>query len=122
MNISFKTQNVELTPDIRAYAEEKASAVQKVLGHHAEADIACEIVLSRDEKHATGLVYRADISAYAGAEKVHAVGHGESLKAAIDLAKDELVRRATSDKEKRMTLIRKGRAKVKEWLRFGRGE
>ncbi len=120
MNISFKTHNLDLTDDVRTYAEEKAGAVRKVLGHHAEEDIACEILLSRDDKHASGLIYRADISALAGGEKVHAVGHGESIKAAIDLAKDELIRRAAGEKEKRMTLIRKGRAKVKEWLRFGR--
>lgn len=122
MNISFKTHNLELTGELRTYAEEKASAVRKVLGHHAEDDISCEIVLSKDDKHATGLVFRADISAYAGAEKVHAVGHGESIKAAIDIAKDELVRRASHDKSKRITLIRRGRAKVKEWLRFGVAE
>lgn len=119
MNITFKTHNLELTPEIRSYAEEKASAVRKVLGHYDENDIDCDIVLSRDDKHATGLVYRADISAIAGGEKIHAVGHGESVTAAIDLAKDDLVRRAAHDKSKRLTLLRRGRAKVKEWLRFG---
>jgi ribosomal subunit interface protein len=122
MNISFKTHNLELDPEIRIYAEEKASAVRKVLAHFDDADISCEVVLARDDKHASGLVYRADITAYAGAEKVHAVGHGESLKAAIDIAKDDVVRRATHEKDKRITLVRRGRAKVKEWLRFGRGE
>jgi ribosomal subunit interface protein len=120
MNITFKTHNLELTPDIRSYAEEKASAVRKVLGHHEDSDIDCDVVLSRDDKHATGLIYRADISAFAGKEKVHAVGHGMSITAAIDLAKDELLRRATHDKTKRLTLLRRGRAKVKEWMRFGR--
>lgn len=122
MNISFKTHNVELDADTRAYAEEKASAVRKVLGHYDENDISCEIVLARDDKHATGLVFRADITAYAGSEKVHAVGHGESIKAAIDIAKDDLVRRVVHEKDKRITLVRRGRAKIKEWLRFGRGE
>lgn len=122
MNISFKTHNVELDADTRAYAEEKASAVRKVLAHFDDADISCEVVLAKDDKHTSGLVYRADITAYAGSEKVHAVGHGESLKAAIDIAKDDLVRRATHEKDKRITLVRRGRAKVKEWLRFGRGE
>jgi ribosomal subunit interface protein len=122
MNISFKTHNLELTGELRTYAEEKAAAVRKVLGHHDDADISCEILLSKDDKHATGLVYRADLSAFAGAEKVHAVGHGESIKAAIDLAKDELIRRASHDKSKRITLIRRGRAKVKEWLKFGATE
>ena len=72
MNISFKTHNLDLTDDVRTYAEDKAGAVRKVLGHHAEEDIACEILLSRDDKHASGLIYRADISALAGGEKVHA--------------------------------------------------
>lgn len=119
MNITVKTRNLELTPDIRAYAEEKAAAVRKVLGNHSDGDIACDIILSRDDKHASGLIYRADYSAFAGAEKVHAVGHGESITAAIDIAKDELVQRASKDKSRGLSLMRRGGARVKSWLRWG---
>lgn len=119
MNISFKTNNVELTPELRTYAEEKAGAVRRLLGHYDDTDISCEIILSRDDKHATGMVFRADLTAMAGSEKVHAVGHGESIQAAIDVAKDDLMRRAQRDKTKHQTLLRRGHAKVKEWLRWG---
>lgn len=119
MHITYKTHNIDLTDELRSYAEDKVSAIRKLFAHHREEDIACEVVLARDEKHASGLVFRADFTAYAGVEKVHAVGHGESPKAAMDLAKDELVRRANREKTKHQTLLRRGRAKVKEWLRFG---
>lgn len=122
MNITIKTHNIELTPEIRAYAEEKAAAVRKVLGHHDENDIACDIILSRDDKHATGIVYRADYSAFAGSEKVHAVGHGASINAAIDIAKDELVQRASKDKSRGLSLMKRGGARVKSWLRWESSE
>jgi len=117
MNISIKTHNLDLTPNIRTYAEEKARAVRKVLGNHNESDISCDILLSHDDKHATGLVYRADYSIFAGGERLHAVGHGASINAAIDIAKDELVRRTSREKNRALALLKRGGARIKSWLR-----
>jgi ribosomal subunit interface protein len=87
MNIQYKTHDVVLADDVRALVEEKLQAIEKLLAHHDTANISCEVVLAHDTKHQSGAVYRTDLTVFAGGERTHAVGHGETLQAAIDMAK-----------------------------------
>lgn len=118
MNITYRTVNVTLTPDIEAYTEEKLSLLEKFLN----ADATCEAVLTHDERHATGIVYRVDFTIFSGKDRTHAVGHGETLFAALDIAKDELADRIRRDKKMHVRLMRKGGAMLKHMMRFGRSE
>ena len=77
-----------------------------------------EVELAKDVSQQTGNIYRADITVFAGPEKSHAVGHGESIFAAIDEAKDDLARRLRRDKTKTTDMIRRGGAAIKKMLRF----
>lgn len=119
MNIQYKTNDVVLADDVRGLVEEKLGAVRKLLAHHDDANISCEVILTHDTKHQTGTVYRTDLTVLAGSERTHAVGHGETLQSAIDMAKDELVERMRREKGKHETLLRRGSRMVKKMMRWG---
>ena len=118
MNLSYKTHNIDLTPDVTRYAEEKSQSLEKLTSLEAM----CEVLLSRDEKHQSGVVFRADFTVIDGKTRVHAVGHGESIFAALDMAKDELANRLRREKKMHVRVMRKGGAAVKWMMRFGRTE
>ncbi len=118
MNISYKTMNMELTHEIQAYAEEKLEAVERSLTRLPQDSQACEVIFTKDTHHATGSVYRADFTIFAGGERVHAVGHGESITAAMDEAKDELTRRVRENKRVHVRMLRTGGAAIKRLLRM----
>lgn len=119
MLINFKVDNIELTDEVRAYAQEKVKMLSKLLAEVADEDISYDIKLGKG-KQQSGAVYRADITLHAGATRLHAVGHGESSNAAVDEAKDDLERRMRREKTKDLTLLRKGSKIIKKMLRLGR--
>ena len=118
MQISFKAPTIELTDEIRSYAEDKMGMVRKLLQNVAEENVRAEVELARKQNQQTGNIFRADLTIHAGADRTHAVGHGESILAAIDEAKDELARRLRRGKTKRMDAFREGGARIKKMLRF----
>lgn len=119
MNIQYKAHDVELTNELRALVEEKLTAVLKLLAHHEPSNISLEAILAHDGAHHTGTVFRVDFTVFAGGERTHAVGHGETMHSAIDMAKDELVERLRREKEKHETLARKGGRMIKKMMRWG---
>ncbi len=118
MNINFKATTIELTDEIRTYAEEKTISVTKLLKNVDAGNISADVSLEKKQEQNSGNVFRADITIHAGAERVHAVGHGESIMAAIDIARDDLVSRMGREKKRRLDALRRGGAKVKKLLRF----
>ena len=119
MNISYKTVHVSLTPEIERYTEEKLASIEKLIAGN---DSICEVILTHDEKHASGVTCRADFTVFSGKERVHAVGHGETILAAIDIAKDELANRLRREKKMHVRLLRKGGTMIKNMMRYGRSE
>ena len=119
MNISYKTDNVVLANDVESYTEEKLAAVRKLFAHYADEDISCEVHLAKDEKHQSGSIYRADFTILAGSERVHGVGHGETMQAALDAAKDEIMGRTRREKKMHRSFLRKSGEALKNMMRWG---
>ena len=118
MQINFKAPTLELTEDVREYVEEKVEMVTKLLKEVDEENLRADVELSRKQKQNSGVIFRADITIYAGSERTHAVGHGESIQSAIDESKDELTRRLSRGKTRKLDSLRRGGAKIKNALRF----
>lgn len=119
MNIEFKALTLDLTDEIREYAEEKVAMLTKLLHAVDDENIRTEIELERKQAQQSGEdIFRADITIHAGVDRTHAVGRGETLHAALDQAKDELARRLRRGKSKRLDSLRSGGAKIKKMLRF----
>lgn len=119
MNISYKTDNFDLSDEITSYAEEKVESLKKFVPHIEDADNEVIVELAKDEKHHSGLIYRADITFITAKQRTHAVGHGDTMKAALDLAKDESKRRLTRRKSRMIDLVRSGQSRIKEIFRRG---
>ncbi|MAZ67489.1 ribosomal subunit interface protein [bacterium] len=118
MHIDFKAPTLELSNDVRNYAEEKVRTLRKLLQKVEDENIRADVELAKKGNQQSGDIFRADITVYAGPDRIHAVGHGESLHAAIDEAKDDLARRLRRDKTRRLDTLREGSAKIKKMLRF----
>ena len=119
MNIQYKTHEVTLADDVRALLTAKLAPVEKLYAHEAPENLSCEVILAHDTKHHSGTTYRADITLFVGGERTHAIGHGETLQAAVDTAKDELVGRLRREKGKHETLLRRGSRMIKKMMRWG---
>ncbi len=119
MNINFKTKGADITNDIKAYANEKVSTLVKFLGSSVDNDVPrFDIEFSEDPKHISGEVYRVDLVVVVGKIDMHTVGHGESMNAAIDMARDDMARRLSRNKAKERNLLRKGSRMIKKMLRM----
>ncbi len=116
MIINFKTKNIRVNNEIKEYAEQKAATLLKFI--NTDKDIPrFDIELSKDARRLGGEIYRADMIVVSGGLDMHAVGHGESLEAAIDIAKDELARRLRRNKTKKRDLFLKGKRMLKKIAR-----
>ena len=119
MLVNFKADNIELTQNTKDYAQEKVGMLYKLIANVDEENVRYEIDLSKSNQN-SGSIYRADITLHAAPIRLHSVGHGESINAAIDEAKDELERRMRREKTKERTLLKRGKQAIKKMLRFGK--
>lgn len=119
MNISVKTTNIELTPAISQYVEEKVNGIERfiVSADPASVRAAIEVGKSTRHHHAGDDIFRAEINLYADGKSFRAVSEQGTLYAAIDDVKDEIIREINSYKGKQRTLFRRGGAAVKNLLK-----
>jgi len=118
MHINYKAPTIELTDEVYAYVEEKLAGIEKHLGNIDLENVQVDVELARNENQQSGQIFRVDVTVHAGGDRTHAVGHGETLHAAVDEMKDELSRRLKRVKGRRLDALRRGGAKIKNMLRF----
>jgi ribosomal subunit interface protein len=117
MNIHIKTTNLTLTPDIESYLDKKMESMEKIIDPN-DTSIYCQVELAKTTNHhKSGDIYKAEFNFRKGGEQFRAVSEQETLMAAIDLAKDELVRELKSHHSKEMTMVRRGGAAVKNLIK-----
>lgn len=103
MNIAIKATNLDLTPSIKEYVDEKIGALGKfIIAQEAKVELA------RDKHHHTGLVFRAEAMLLVGGKLMRADADAEDIYAAVDLVIPKLKEQISKFKDKRQTLIRRG--------------
>ncbi|MCI0619825.1 ribosome-associated translation inhibitor RaiA [Candidatus Wolfebacteria bacterium] len=121
INTNIKATNIELTPAIRAYVEEKVVMLGKLIDPNdtiARADVE---VGQTTKHHQSGDIFRAEINLHIAGADLRTESEREDLYAAIDEAKDELMRQLRKEKTKRTDLVRRGGLALKRMLhRFSR--
>ncbi|MBP9855766.1 MAG: ribosome-associated translation inhibitor RaiA [Candidatus Pacebacteria bacterium] len=115
-----KATGLELTPAIKSYVEEKLLQVEKLVdistgGVRAEVEVG-----KTTDHHRHGDIFKAEFNLQVNGSQFRSEVTGADLYAALDEAKDELVRQITSQKDKNQTLFRRGARRLKNILRFGR--
>lgn len=121
MNISIKTTGIEPTDALTQYVTEKVNTATKFFKVQNAGNATAQVEIGKTTKHhQSGNVFRAEVNIRMDGRSFRAVSEQEDLYAAIDDMKDELVREITSAKDKRQTLIRRGGAMIKNFMRgFG---
>ncbi len=103
MNISIKATNLDLTPSVKEYVEEKIGNLAKYIKA-----IEAKVELERERKHKSGLVFRAEVMLVVGGKLMRADASAEDIYAAIDLVIPKIKDQIGKFKDKKTALTRKG--------------
>lgn len=120
MDVRIKTTDVEMTPALSAFLDERVAAIGKLVGDDPAAR--CEVELGRDAgrpRHSEHLWFAEFYIVRSGTEPVRAANRGATINEAINDARDEVVSQLQKGKRKYLHLLRRQGARVKEWFRFG---
>lgn len=117
MNVNVKTKDVALTEEIRSYLDKKLEALYKLIDTNSDS-VVCDVELALELNQQNGDVYYAEINLDLPGSKelLRATARGTTILAAIDVAKDEMLRELRKRKTKRLQFMRKGGARIKEML------
>lgn len=117
MNINTKATNVELTPVIQDYLNKKITALDKLINKNDES-VALNVVLAKiTQHHQKGDIFKAEMNLHISGKDFQASSEEQDLFMAIDLVKDEMMRELKSHKDKRIGLIKRGGARVKQIMK-----
>jgi putative sigma-54 modulation protein len=116
MNTNIKATNIELTSAISDYVNKRLSAIEKFV-KDGEEMIAYIEVGKTTNHHKQGDVFRAEFNIEISGNEFYTFSEKEDLYAAIDDAKEEIVRQITSNKERKQTLFKRGAISVKKMLK-----
>lgn len=115
MKINIKATNIELTPSITEYVERKVGMVEKYINN---TDVVAQVEVGKStQHHKQGMLFRAEVHLVGGGIDIYAVSEQEDLYAAIDLVKDEVVRKVEHTKGKKETLTRRGAQAIKNAMK-----
>jgi len=118
MDVRIRATGFELTTPINDYAEEKLMSVRHFLGAD-DTPARCEVELGRTVgNQRRGDVWFAEINLH-DARGLHyfARENGESVNAAIDLVKDDILAQMRKNKKADRGMIKRGGALLKRLLR-----
>jgi len=120
MDIRIKTTDYEITADVSDYLNDKIASIEKILAHDAEtARLEVEVGRAIGSSQ-QGDVWRAEFIVMHDGDRHIATASGESVNAAIDIAKDEILQQLRKSKGRNSTLTRRMGARLKRLTRFGR--
>jgi putative sigma-54 modulation protein len=114
LNISIKATSIENTPSLEEYTHKRLNTLEKRLTGDARAYVELERTTNH---HKQGDVFRAEIKLDTNGQQFFASVEQEDLYAAIDEAKDMLLRELTTTKDKNDTIFRRGARSVKKMLK-----
>ena len=118
MELRIKTTDYEMTSDTSEYLESKLDAIRKLVGSDETAR--CEVEIGRAIGHSQqGNVWKAEITMILSGERLRALAIQESVNAAIDIAKDEILQQLRKSKGRSQTLSKRIGGRIKKWTRFG---
>ncbi len=116
MNINIKATNITLTPSISNYTEKRLNKISRLL--KGDQSVKCDVEVGRTtEHHYKGDVFRAEIHIVGNNKNIYASSEQPDLYAAIDIVRDEILREIKSKREKRISFVRRGGARMKAMLK-----
>jgi ribosomal subunit interface protein len=117
MRINIKTTNIKLTPDVNAHLEKHLAGFEKFFLGGTEAAMADVELAKTTEHHHSGDIYKAEINIHIGGKAFRAVEVSGDILSAIDQAKNRMENELRANKDKKISLIRRGGQRVKAALK-----
>ncbi|MBX2866941.1 ribosome-associated translation inhibitor RaiA [Candidatus Kaiserbacteria bacterium] len=114
----IKGTSMEVTDTLRSLIEQKFSTLEKHIGD--ETDITCDIELEKMTGSQSGDIYRAEANVRFHGKMYRAEATTDQIEKSIDEVKNEMDRELRRANNKVRTAIRKGGARLKNMLRFGK--
>lgn len=116
MNINIKTTAVTLSSSISEYVTKRLEKVSKLMADDPTTQ--CDIELARTtEHHNKGDIFKAEVHIVATGKNYYASSEKDDLYTAIDAVRDDIIREITAGKGKRISLIRRSGARVKNMVK-----
>ncbi|KKS29216.1 MAG: hypothetical protein UV60_C0008G0004 [Parcubacteria group bacterium GW2011_GWA2_43_11] len=116
MKTNYKFTDTESNDTLRAYAQTKVDAFEKLLSPQ-EADAAiCAVEFKRSTKHLTGKICTAEVNLETDGKLYRVTKDEPTFEKAIDKVKDDILRSLRADKEKSIKAVRKGASEVKKMI------
>lgn len=117
MKINIKATNIHLTPEISDYLQKKLDMLDRMIDSN-DTSVFCEVEVGKTTNHhKTGDVFRTEINLTRDGKFFRAVSEESTINASIDEAKDEILSELKNYKSKRMTLMRRGGAQIKNLIK-----
>jgi ribosomal subunit interface protein len=115
MKINIKTTSISSSEAILNYVNKRLEKVGKIIGE--DPTVICDVELAKTTGHNKGDIFRAEVHIVGAGKNLYASSEKEDLYAAIDDVKDEITRELKSTKDKEVSLMRRGGAKVKAMVK-----
>ncbi len=118
MNINLKTTGFDITAAIEIYLRNKLDSLDKLLPR--DESISADVELAKTTNHhQKGDIFMAEVNLSVPGRLIRAVAEEWDLRVAIDKAKDELQREIKVNKEKNLSLYKRGARMFKKLLKGG---
>jgi putative sigma-54 modulation protein len=116
MKTNTKATNMSLSPAISEYVDKRLSKIAKLLG--SDPTLICDIELGKTTgHHQKGDIFRAEMHIVGAGKDVYASSEKDDLYSAIDEVRDEILRELKAAKGKKISLIRRSGAAVKNMVK-----
>ncbi len=119
MDIRIKATNFEMNEAVSSYLNERIATIERHLGDEAQ-KARMEVEVGREAGHSQhGENWVAEFQVrIPGGNYARVVGKAESIQAAIDEAKEEMLRKLRTSKREHSGYLRKTGAAIKKLLRM----
>ena len=115
--IKINAVNIELTEEIKEYIYKKLKSLEKFINFE-DPSVSGDVRLIKEVgRQQTGKIYKIEISIMTPGKKFGVNAEGNSAYEALDLVKDALIKKISRYKDKKISLVKKGGAKIKSFLK-----
>jgi len=118
MRHNIKTTDFSMTPAIKDHIEKRMTHLNKFVNpNHADLPMCYVEIGKTTNHHKSGDLFRAEFTVYIGSKSLRAEAVEEDLYAALDKITEEMTEELKSMKDKKVSLLRRGGAKLKSLLK-----
>ena len=118
MRHNIKTTDFSMTPVIKDYVEKRVNHLDKFINPEHKDLPMCYVEIGKTTNHhKNGDLFRAEFTLYIGSKSLRTEAEKDDLYVAIDSVTEGMVEELKSFKDKKISLIKRGGAKIKALIK-----